>query len=452
MSATVLDLHFRDKIYILRHKDNKTSTFMKKRILLQGVLLLFGSVSPLMAKTIVLTPNEGVPLRFNTDDIAKITFEDEPVINDATILSDGETANCYIARPGSKVAFSTAVKGNTTQSTGNVAGVTLVWQDAKGLVKSLQYAPDDKMAVAVLDNLAGNALVAAYDIQGKTLWSWHLWVTDYDPEKSAYTTTANASGTTWTFMDRNIGALSATPSDGFATHGMIYQWGRKDPFPAPDGETQLDEQYNYIDGLDGEADLYDIEGNVLPKINSMAEAHGSLEKSIANPMTFYYMTYEHTGEMDEYGEEIVYNDPRTGDWTDTSNDDFWGGVSGTKSMYDPCPPGWKVPVCDADGNTPYAWLTYADMTWDATNAGASQNGQWFPACGTRVYASGGCDYQNANPYGGIWIGTKGKESSNLEEYPDLYGQYMMIVNGKRTFKVSKDKRSQGMSVRAVRDN
>lgn len=57
----------------------------------------------------------------------------------------------------------------------------------------------------------------------------------------------------------------------------------------------------------------------------------------------------------------------------------------------------------------------------------------------------------ANPYGGMWIGTAGKASANIEEYPELYGQYMFIVNGKRTFKVSKDARSQGMSMRCVKE-
>lgn len=431
---------------------------MKKRTILPIVCAL-PAMLPLLAasdtdRVMTVRLKEGKPVCFKIDDIDKVTFDtmEEPDLTDADILSSAETANCYIARPGSKVAFSTSVKGNSEESTGNVAGVRLVWQDSRNLMKSLQYASTEKMAVASLGDQPGNALVAAIDADGKTLWSWHIWVTDFDPDASAYTTPANEYGTTWTFMDRNLGALSASPDDGFATHGLIYQWGRKDPFPAPTGETLLDENYNYIDGMDGETMLYDMDGNALPKINGLAEAHGSLQKSIENPMTFYYMTYEHTGELDEYGQEIVLNDPRTGDWTDMSNDDFWGGVSGKKSMYDPCPPGWKVPVSDAGGNTPYAWLIYADMTWDNESLGASQNGQWFPACGTRVYASGGCDYQLANPYGGIWFGTKGKESSNLAEYPDLYGQYMMIVNGKRTFKVSKDKRSQGMSVRAVRDN
>ena len=37
------------------------------------------------------------------------------------------------------------------------------------------------------------------------------------------------------------------------------------------------------------------------------------------------MTYKHTGVEDEYGEEIVENDYKTGDWVDVSDDDYWGG-------------------------------------------------------------------------------------------------------------------------------
>ena len=119
-----------------------------------------------------------------------------------------------------------------------------------------------------------------------------------------------------------------------------------------------------------------------------------------------------------------------------------------KTVNDPCPVGYKVPVSDADGNTPYAWLKYASMTWDSTNYGAEQNGQWFPATGTRVYEGGGLDFidpaEGGNPYSGIWFGTIGSAS----EY-NHYGQYMFIINGKRTFKCSKDSRSQGMSLRCV---
>ena len=378
--------------------------------------------------------------------------EKPEIPDDAVILSEKGTANCYIVKPGAVAAFSTTYKGNsTTEKVGPVAALRVVWTDVPALLESVEYFADQDMALVSLAEKPGNALVAAVDAAGTVLWSWHLWVTDYDPEASAYTTAPNAGGSTWTFMDRNLGALSADPAEGQATHGLLYQWGRKDPFPAPASYTELDENYQYVDGKDGEATLYDGEGNALPPVRSQTRTNGSVELSVANPGIFYAMGYIHTGEMDEYGEEIVLNDPLTGDWADTSDDDRWGGVSMAKSIYDPCPPGWKVPVCDADGATPYEWLKYASMTWDTEAQGAAQDGQWFPACGTRVYVSGGCDFTEANPYGGMWIGTAGKTSANLEMYPTLYGQYMFIINGKRTFKVNKDRRSQGMSVRAVRE-
>lgn len=265
---------------------------------------------------------------------------------------------------------------------------------------------------------------------------------------SLFTTAPNASGTTWSFMDRNLGALTVERGS-FDSHGLLYQWGRKDPFPGTTAFTIMNEDYTYE--VDGEPEVYGIDNRVLPKFGLTAEFHGTIEKSIRNPAVFYAMTYKHTGVEDEYGEEIVENDYKTGDWVDVSNDDYWGGESRKKTIYDPCPVGYKVPVCDADGNTPYAWLVYTAGKWDEANRGFEQEGQWFPTTGTRAYASGGLDYTEANPYSGLWIGTKGKASDNLELYPDLYGQYMFIIDSKRMLKVSKDKRSQGMSLRCVKE-
>ncbi len=48
-----------------------------------------------------------------------------------------------------------------------------------------------------------------------------------------------------------------------------------------------------------------------------------------------------------------------------------------KTIYGPCPVGYKVPVSDADGNTPYAWMKFTEMTWDPTNHGAIDKDQWL---------------------------------------------------------------------------
>lgn len=378
----------------------------------------------------------------------KPVYVPEEISTAAVNLSENGTANCYIVKPGSVASFDVAHKGNSaTELTGSAASVKLVWQDAKGLVKSLFFNPETKTAYAEIAESKGNALVAVCDEAGTILWSWHLWICDYDPEKTLFTTEANASGTQWTFMDRNIGATDMNRGS-FDNFGMLYQWGRKDPFPGAAGFTIQNEDYSYV--ADGEKELYGIDGKVLFKIKDLADYHGTIENSIQFPTTFYAMTYKATGEVDEYGEPEYVCDYITKDWVDVSDDDYWGGVSMKKTIYDPCPVGYKVPVSDTDGNTPYAWMKFTDMTWDAENHGALIYDQWFPCTGTRVYASGGLDYPEANPYAGVWFGTAAVRSATSTS-PEMYGQYMAIMKSKRTFKVMKDARSQGMCVRCVKE-
>ncbi|MEG1886380.1 MAG: hypothetical protein RSB23_07865 [Alistipes sp.] len=365
---------------------------------------------------------------------------------EAVNVSANGTANSYIVAPGSIAVFDASHKGNsTTETVGEGAEVRLVWQDTQGLIEKIGYTADRRIIVWTAAK-SGNGVVAVADATGAILWSWHIWVVDYTPAASLFTTPANALGTTWSFMDRNLGALNTTPGS-FDAFGMIYQWGRKDPLAPACEWTDMNDDYTY--NVDGEKPLYDIDNKTLIKTRLKTEYHGTIAKSLMQPDVFFAMTYKHTGKLDEFGNEIVENDYRTKDWVDVSNDDYWGGVSGKKSIYDPCPTGYKVPTCDTGGNTPYAWLVFAKMTWDVANHGCTQDGQWFPTAGTRVYASGGLDCTGV--YSGLWIGTAGKASSNLEEFPDLYGQYMFIINGKRTFKVSKDARSQGLSVRCVKE-
>lgn len=359
-------------------------------------------------------------------------------------LSAKGTANSYIVKPSSKVYFNAGVKGNSNTPLEGVTSAKLIWQSEKNLITDIHYAPSKRIITVDLGAVSGNALVAAINTTGEVVWSWHLWITDYNPEESLYTTEANAAGTVWKFMDRNLGALSRNP-EGFDSHGLLYQWGRKDPFASPVSYTNQDPYtYEYIDGQDGEPVYYDIDNKEVPSFRLKAARNGSVELAVKNPDVFYINLKIPTGKYDEYETEIYDQ----GDWGKPTDDNAWGGISMQKTVNDPCPVGYKVPVNDASGNTPYAWLKYASMKWDTTNYGATQDGQWFPATGTRVYEGGGLDFTDpalgGNPYSGLWIGTMGSAS----EYSH-YGQYMFIINGKRTFKVNKDSRSQGMSLRCV---
>jgi hypothetical protein len=61
------------------------------------------------------------------------------------------------------------------------------------------------------------------DADGVILWSWHIWLVQ---DQIGYNTYANNAGV---LMDRNLGATSAIEYDS-GTIGLLYQWGRKDPF------------------------------------------------------------------------------------------------------------------------------------------------------------------------------------------------------------------------------
>ena len=349
-------------------------------------------------------------------------------------LSAAGKANCYIVPTSGDFVINAATQGNSeSEQVGEWTSAELLWEDNRELITDLYGDPESKR-IFFSTAAAGNAVIAVKDASGKILWSWHIWASDFDPNAKTLKYT-NDNGSTWEFMDRNLGALTVERGS-FDSHGLLYQWGRKDPFPGTTAFTIMNEDYTYE--VDGEPEVYGIDNRVLPKFGLTAEFHGTIEKSIRNPAVFYAMTYKHTGVEDEYGEEIVENDYKTGDWVDVSDDDYWGGESRKKTIYDPCPVGYKVPV-------------YTAGKWDEANRGFEQEGQWFPTTGTRAYASGGLDYTEANPYSGLWIGTKGKASDNLELYPDLYGQYMFIIDSKRMLKVSKDKRSQGMSLRCVKE-
>ena len=178
------------------------------------------------------------------------------------------------------------------------------------------------------------------------LWSWHLWITDYNPDYTAtwdkgvyaypvdggevHRYAGNADGTNvWDkqyknkyIMDRNLGAMTATP--GKTSYGFHYQFGRKDPLPQP--TTTL---YN----IKGEQIQLPAANNDCIPIVSQAKAYS---ESVQKPYAFYKggTTGSNSWMIDNptINNDALWYNPR---WYDTP--------SSQKSLFDPCPPGWKVP-------------------------------------------------------------------------------------------------------------
>lgn len=237
-------------------------------------------------------------------------------------IADELAANSYLIEEAGAYVFA-PFKGNSGEAVENIAGVGLLWQDAPGLITEAGLV-DGKVRFVVAEGVYGNAVVYAYGEGGneQALWSWHIWVPEQQVESLPMITGFNV-------MNMNLGATTAAAADVNA-FGLCYQWGRKDPFtgsPTLSGTTAtLAKPIYNIDGEEGEFDAV-----MTPQ---------SVEFAIANPGTF----------ISPYGVDYA-------DWCSTSDDALWGNPDGNyreqgslkyenlgeKSMYDPCPAGWRVP-------------------------------------------------------------------------------------------------------------
>lgn len=281
-------------------------------------------------------------------------------------LPTSETANCYIVSSSGSYELYT-VKGNSSEPVGEVSYAEVLWESfgtdvtpSEGdLISSVSYSAG-KISYSVASPFKeGNAVIAAKDAYGEILWSWHIWLTD-QPEEQVYYNNAG------TMMDRNLGATSAAPGDVGAL-GLLYQWGRKDPFL---GSSSISES------------IETKSTGTWPSAVSASAGNGTVDYATANPMTF-----------------IKGTDSSEDDWHYSSrNNDLW---KSSKTIYDPCPVGWRVP----DGGDNAVWFNacgsswYFDYPYDDTDEGMNFSGSfggasviWYPASGERRGKGGSLDY------------------------------------------------------------
>lgn len=268
--------------------------------------------------------------------------------------------------------------------------VSLLWQDAPDIVRPADTANPEKNIIISKpkgkgsgDNFQitvppgarhGNFVVCikctdADKFVDGILWSWHFWVTGYEPrvegvpvskDKFVYPVVggqveryvhkyfgySESSSAVWAkikwdpkpsaaapyaqsvVMDRFVGAMSKIAvADSPRDNGVMFQYGRKDPLPM-------------------NVRLYDISGKQLAespspgfqeqvwkgsdanRINAIAGIV-NIPLSIRNPMTFLASDADWSGLNEQ---SYFWNDPLT----------VGKSVYVTKSIYDPCPEGWRM--------------------------------------------------------------------------------------------------------------
>ena len=307
----------------------------------------------------------------------------EPIKPDDFIQTLEGNANCYIVSAAGSYKFRT-VKGNSSTSVGSVSSAEVLWESlgtditpsVGGIVKNAVYS-DGYITFQTANTFKeGNTVIAAKDASGEILWSWHIWFTDAPKGQEYY----NNAGT---MMDRNLGATSATPGDVGAL-GLLYQWGRKDPFL---GSSSI-----------SSSTLARSTGT-WPSVVESNSSTGTMKYATSHPTTF-----------------ITGNDSNK-DWYYTGNESTdntrWTTSETSKSIYDPCPVGWRVP----DGGSNGVWSkakikTGQSLSYDDTNEGINFSGMfgsastiWYPASGFRSPSGGDLDnvgfggyYWSASPH------------------------------------------------------
>lgn len=227
-------------------------------------------------------------------------------------------ANCFIVSEAGRYSFETKRPDNTPV-TGTKA--EWVWATAKQILSDITYENGRIEFKATGDS--GNETVALLDADNRIQWSWHIWVTE-KPLDQTYNN--------MTMLDRNIGA-TATDANLPASLGCYFQWGRKDPFVGAN-VVQGDDLYetkafNFTESTDHTWTAPYVYNDNLVKGFVFESKEMDEATSIANPCT-HYGVYAQGGWSEGYG--TISN--------------YWGGDSGSKGKYDPCPVGYRVPTKD----------------------------------------------------------------------------------------------------------
>lgn len=367
-------------------------------------------------------------------------------MSNSAMIPPGAGYNNYVTfdiRKCLNNGFTTAEQFRGMLGAGSQLRAEILWTDNPALPGSLEISLQrGNGLLSVLSKEqsteTGNAEIALYDAQtgGNILWSWHIWVTDYNPNtlvggtelgyanRTANTAIPVVGGQVHTYgpeymkvnpgkviMDRNLGATKSyngrVPASGDNTadqaFGMFYQWGRKDPFPRAAGAT--------IDVTTAKADatpIYGPDGNKLDDETSGVSGSGMRKVSIANVIggATNTLAYSVKNPLTFIGS--------SSDWYATvgenSNSLLWG-EGGPKSAYDPCPKGWRIApygtwsdftfdaVLPENGTFPYyvngsifeggttAYPTNGRF-YKASDSGTGTPITWYPAAGTRSFSTG----------------------------------------------------------------
>ena len=411
-----------------------------------------GTWSASLPAGISAEPAEGGTAGSQTETEVTLTIDNTNVTSDGTsavtfICSDEEVAynikqtcsysNCYVVAGPGEYSIPAGKPDGTLVADASAA--SWLYETEQGLISGTEPSYSaGKVTFTVNESAAEDRLKGGYGIivltngADEIVWSYLIWYTKEIKD-------IRIGDNKW--LDRNIGAWTDNlPVADFngrldqSSFGCYYQWGRKDPFPGiPDYRSGsingfaglwFTPVYTPIPALDrgtfgnsGKQAYNQILGNTVATVTLDAKSAS------------YSTTAEYIGHMTK-NPHLWYN--RNGAFPGPDGANVWGNpqradILGVKTIYDPCPPGYKV-MSEA------AWMTLtenlAPETLSVPDPGRGillDETLYFPIKGYEAFRN-----TDASPSGGTSLGSGGG-SSGLWSDGSNGGHYCFFQATSKTY-------------------
>lgn len=259
--------------------------------------------------------------------------------------------------------------------------------------------------VDAIPDTGANAILSLSIHGTSIIWCWHIWLWPHDLTPVEIT---NSTGVKYNIMPVNL--ASKYDADGVHIKNWFYQWGRPNPMLLPSA--------------------WNSTTNHTPGSITKASKAEYLSLGLSNPTWFYYSS---SSPYNWFGDKSYYNlwDAAC---TSTGNSDN----DTVKTVYDPCPVGWKVP----NGNTftGLSILSSANGIVKMRRYSGDTVGVDFPLSGYRNYSDGSLNYVGSLGY--VWL-----SSAFSQNYAYSLRFYSSIV-----YPLNYNYRAYGFSVRPVEDD
>lgn len=363
------------------------------------------------------------------------------------------TANCYVVKTAGTYAiplvFGNAIKNGAVNAdaytnngganshdfvdyNGNVITSPYI-EDVSGEASSAQLSIADtdsvftdislangtvgkylKFKIASVPATGANGVLSVKDVSGVIMWSWHIWVWADDLSPVEIT---NNTGVKYKILPVNL-ASKWDDTAKTKIKNWFYQFGRPNPMLCPS-------TYNY--GRD----------HASYGALSYAAANTALniQTGIKNPATFYFNSSSDNYVWFQTNSNNTYN---LWDAACTSTGNSDNNV--VKTIYDPCPIGFKMP----NGNA-FTYFSTSNMIGSFNNGlylkrnADDTIGVFFPMSGFRRYSDGSLYYIGSSSY--VWF-SSAKSTSNV---------YHLHLYSDSAYPQLSTYRAYGNSVRPVTD-